>query len=262
MIRDSVVIVTGAASGMGRDCALEFAKRGANVVISDVRNDPLLETSREIESLGAHYLSMKVDVISNYDVERMVQETLKKFGKIDVLINNAGAYRYGNVVDLNEKDWDFVMDVNVKGIFLCSRAVARQMIKQGRGKIINVSSIAGKTAYAGDSVYCASKFAVIGFTQSLALELARYRINVNAVCPGIIFGTDLQEKPGGFVEADMWKTGITDPEEMKKTKESWVPLGRAGRPEDVTKLVLFLASEDSDYITGQAINVDGGLEKH
>jgi NAD(P)-dependent dehydrogenase (short-subunit alcohol dehydrogenase family) len=262
MFQKKVVIITGASTGMGRTYAIEFAKHGAHVVISDIREEELLETAKAIKDLEGSSLEMKVDVTSSSDVEKMVEETVRKFNKIDVLINNAGAFRYGNVVDLSEEDYDVVMDVNVKGIFLCSRLIAKQMIKQRSGKIINISSTAGKSGYKGYSVYCASKFAVIGFTQSLALELAPYKINVNAVCPGIIFGTDLQEKTGGFLEADMKIMGETDREKMKKIKESWVPLGRVGLPEDVTKLILFLASEDSNYITAQAITIDGGIEKH
>jgi len=261
-MQGKVAIVTGSATGMGRNHALEFAKRGAKVVLTDIREDKLQQTAEEVKKLGGEYLALKVDVTSSSDIDRMVQETVKKFGKIDVLINNAGAFRYGDVVDMSEQDWDLVMDVNVKGIFLCSKAVAKQMIKQKYGKIINISSIAGKTGFDKMSVYCASKFAVIGFTQSLALELAPCKINVNAVCPGIIYGTDLQEGPGGFLEADMKRIGETDREKMKKIKETWVPLSRAGRPDDVTKLILFLSSDDASWMTGQSINIDGGMEKH
>jgi len=259
-IRGKIVIITGAATGMGRNHAIEFAERGAKVVIGDVRTSPLDETAVEMEKNGGTYLKLKCDVTLREDVEKMVEETVERFGRIDILVNNAGAFRYGPITELTEGDYNIVMDVNVKGVFLCSQAVIKQMLKQkDGGKIINISSVSGRRGDPLASLYCMSKFAVIGLTQSLAQELAEKKIYVNAVCPGIIFGTDLQEEPGGFLEADMKRTGEMDPAKMKKLKESWVPLKRAGRPEDITELVLFLASDQSNYITGQSINVDGGL---
>ena len=153
---------------------------------------------------------------------------------------------------------DPIVIVNVKGVFLCCKAVLKYMIKQKGGKIINISSVAGKRGIPLLSAYCASKFAVIGFTQSLAFEVAKHNIYVNAVCPGTIYGTDLRHQPGGFDEADMKVLGITDPQKLREKQEEKIPLGRVGWPEDVTPLVLFLASDESNYIIGQAINVDGG----
>lgn len=257
--KDKVAIVTGAATGMGRSHAIAFAREGAKVVLNDVRIDPLRKTAKEMESTGADLLAIQGDVSSQTDVNRMVKDTIDKYGSVDILVNNAGAFRYAEVVELSEEDWDRMMDVNAKGVFLCSKAVVKQMIQQGRGgKIINISSVAGKTGYVLYSAYCASKFAVIGFTQSLAKEVGKYRIFVNAICPGTVYETDLAHMPGGFVESDMVVAGETDPRKMQAIYERGIPLGRVGRPEDVTRMVLFLASDKSDWITGQSINVDGG----
>lgn len=257
---NKVVIVTGGNSGIGKACSLMFAREGADVVETyHANHEKAMKTAREIDEMGGRSLILKVDVRSSLAVERLVHETLEKFGKIDILVNNAGVITQGNVIDLSEEDWDFVMDVNAKGVFLCSKAVARQMINQGQGgKIINIASCAGKTGAKFLAHYCASKAAVILFTQSFALELASYKINVNAVCPGVIYGTDLQER---ILTTESKLRGITR-EEMLKLKISWIPLGKVGKPEDVAKAVLFLASKNADYITGQAINVSGGCELH
>jgi len=258
-LKGKVAIVTGAATGMGRSHAIAFAREGAKVVLTDIRTEPLRKTEKEMENMGGDLLAVKCDVSSQADVNKMVKDTIDKYGSIDILVNNAGAFRYAEVVDLSEEDWDRMMDVNAKGVFLCSKAVVKQMIQQGRGgKIINISSVAGKTGYVLYSAYCASKFAVIGFTQSLAKEVGKYKIFVNAICPGTVYDTDLAHMPGGFVESDMKVSGETDANKMQAIYERAIPLGRVGRPEDVSKLVLFLASDKSDWITGQSINIDGG----
>ncbi|MHA1687086.1 MAG: SDR family NAD(P)-dependent oxidoreductase [Candidatus Heimdallarchaeaceae archaeon] len=255
-----VVIVTGGGRGIGKACSLMFAKEGANVVITyNTNRQKAMETAKEINELGKHPLVVKTDVRSSFEIDRMINETLDKFGKIDVLVNNAGIVTQRCVIDLPENEWDLIMDVNAKGVFLCSQAVAKQLIKQGHGgKIISIASCAGKTGAKFLAHYCASKAAVILFTQSLALELAPYKINVNAVCPGIIYGTDMQEQ---LLISESKLRGISK-EEMLKLKISWIPLGRLGTPEEVAKVVLFLASEDADYLTGQTINVSGGCELH
>lgn len=244
---------------MGRSHAIAFAKEGAKVVLMDNRREPLLKTAKKIKDLGAEVLAVGGDVSSQGDVEQMVSTTLRKFGTIDVLVNNAGIFRYGEVEEFSESEWDRVMAVNVKGVFLCSKAVVKQMIRQGKGgRIINISSTAGKMGMKNVSAYCASKFAVIGFTQALAKEVGKHKILVNAICPGTIYETDMAYLPGGYIEMDMKVAGETDKEKMKEYYEQRIPLGRVGRPEDVTKVVLFLASNSSNYLTGQSINVDGG----
>lgn len=254
-LRNKVAIVTGAGTGIGHAIALALAKEGANVVIGDVKEDSARTTATEIEAMRRKTLAVKCDVRSSSEVENMVQKTLEKFGKINILVNNAGVSTMALVVDMTEEEWDFNLDVNAKGAFLCSRAVARQMIKQGEGgKIINLGSIAGKSGEQYYAHYNASKAAVIAFTASLARELAPYKINVNAVCPGSVqTSMQLRELKWG---ANL--RGMPE-EEIKEWMVAITPLGRLEQPEDVAKLVVFLASEEADFITGQAINVDGGI---
>jgi acetoin reductase-like protein len=254
-LRNKVAIVTGAGSGIGHAIALALAKEGANVVIGDVKEDSARTTATEIEAMRRKTLVVKCDVRSSSEVENMVQKTLEKFGKINILVNNAGVSTMALVVDMTEEEWDFNLDVNAKGAFLCSRAVARQMIKQGEGgKIINLGSIAGKSGEQYYAHYNASKAAVIAFTASLARELAPYKINVNAVCPGSVqTSMQLRELKWGAKLRGMPE------EEIKEWMVAITPLGRLEQPEDVAKLVVFLASEEADFITGQAINVDGGI---
>jgi len=255
-LKDKIAIVTGAGGGIGRAIALALAKEGVHVVIMDVKEELASKTAKEVEALGRRALAVRGDVRSSKDIDAMVQKTLDKFGHIDILVNNAGVSTMNWMVDLREEeDWDFNMDINAKGTFLVTRAVARQMIKQGQGgKIVNTASLAGKIGVRFLSHYAASKFAVVGLTKSYALELAPYKITVNAVCPGLV-QTDMQRREIGW-EAKL--RGITE-EEVKKGYVESVPLGRLETPEDVAKVVLFLCSEEADYITGEAINVTGGM---
>jgi len=255
---DKIALVTGASKGIGRAIAIAFAKEGANVIVNYFKSeDDANDVVKEIDALGRAAIPVKADVSKIHEVEAMVRRTIDQFGRIDILVNNAGVSTMGLLVDLTDQEWDYNMDVNAKGVFLCCRAVARHMIGQRYGKIINISSAAGKTGARFLSHYCASKFAVIGLTQSLALELAPYGINVNAVCPGYV-ETDMQSRELVW-EAKL--RGIS-PEEVKRGYLGCVPLGRLGKPEDVAKIVVFLASAQSDYMTGQAINVTGGMETH
>jgi len=255
---DKIAIVTGASKGIGRAIAIAFAKEGANVVVNYFKSeDDANDVVKEINALGRAAVPVRADVSKIDEVKAMVKRTIDQFGRIDMLVNNAGVSTMGPLVDLTERDWDYNMDVNAKGVFLCCQAVARHMIGQRYGKIINISSAAGKTGARFLSHYCASKFAVIGLTQSLALELAPYGINVNAVCPGYV-ETDMQSRELVW-EAKL--RGISS-EEVKRGYLGSVPLGRLGKPEDVAKIVVFLASAQSDYMTGQAINVTGGIETH
>ena len=271
-INGKVALVTGAGGerGIGRAIAIRLAEEGADVVVNDVAQNPYADRQsgwggvpdvvREIESLGRQAIGITTDVTDSYQVADMVRRAMDRFGHIDILVNNAGS-RPGRdrvpVVDLEEDDWDLVQRVNVKGTFLCSRAAAREMIHQERGgKIIVISSSAGKRGRARFAAYCASKFALIGFTQSLALELAPHRINVNAICPGWV-DTERQD----YISAALASEGESAEEfRAQRVRESALatPLGRVADASDIARMAAFLASAESDYLTGLSVSVSGG----
>jgi meso-butanediol dehydrogenase/(S,S)-butanediol dehydrogenase/diacetyl reductase len=265
-----VALVTGAGAerGLGRAIAVRLARDGADVVVNDVRLHPpgsdgwrgLSSLVQEIQLLGRGCLSVVADVSAAHEVEGMVRQALDRFGRIDILVNNAAAPAGRDrvpVVDLDEDSWDLVQRVNVKGTFLCCRAVARTMIERGQGgKIINISSLLGKQGRARYAAYSASKFAVRGFTQALALELAPHGINVNAICPGLIDTDRLDDiaaalRPEGISAQDFR-------EQLLRQRISSIPLGRIGDVSDVASVAAFLASSESDYLTGLAVPVAGG----
>jgi len=242
-LKGKVAIVTGAAQGIGRGIALALAKEGAKVVVSDI-SDKIADVVREIESLGSEALAAKANVADSKETEKMANAAIKKFGRIDILANNAGIYPFKPLVEMKEEDWDRVMGVNLKGVFNCTKAVLPKMIEQKSGNIINISSIAGAVVgYINLAHYCASKGGVLGFTRAAALELAQYGVRVNAIAPGAV------ETPG---------TKVVGEEALKQVTQT-IPLKRIGQPEDVANLVVFLASDDSSYITGQLIVADGGF---
>ena len=265
-----VALVTGAGGqhGLGRAIALRLAQEGAHVVINDVVerriNSPewagLPDLAREIEALGRQTRSVVADVSNAGQVEAMVQQTLQAFGQIDILVNNAGALAGRDrvpVVDLDEAEWDRIQSINAKGPFLCSRAVARAMIARGQGgKIINMSSVSGKKGVARYAAYCASKFAVIGFTQCLALELAPHKINVNAICPGLMETERVADMAAALAPAGV--SAETQRQLMIAQANETTPLGRVGQANDVARTAAFLASAESDYLTGLSITVAGG----
>lgn len=257
MLPDKIAIVTGASKGIGRAIALRLAKEGANVVIADVDRDEGEKVAQMIREMGRDCLAVKCDVSNVQEVEGMVEKTMQKLGRIDILVNNAGVSSMAAMVELEEKDWDFNMDINAKGQFLCSRAVAKHMIKQKSGKIINNASLAAKRGARFLAHYSASKFAVLGLTYTMAIELAPYNITVNAVCPGIV-ETDMIRREWKW-EGDI--RGMT-PDEVRNEVLGEILLGRLCQPEDVAGAVAFLASKDADYLTGQSINVNGGMESH
>lgn len=242
-LKGKVAIVTGAAQGIGRGIALALAKEGAKVVVSDV-SDKIADVVREIESLGSEALAAKANVADSKETEGMAKAAIKKFGRIDILVNNAGIYPFKPLVEMKEEDWDRVIGVNLKGVFNCTKAVLPKMIEQKSGNIINISSIAGAVVgYPNLVHYSASKGGMLGFTRAAALELAQYRIRVNAIAPGLI------ETPG---------TKVVGEEALKQITQT-IPLKRIGQPGDIANLVVFLASDDSSYITGQLIIADGGF---
>lgn len=257
MLPDKIAIVTGASKGIGRAIGLRLAKEGANVVIADVDKDEGEKVAQMIREMGRDCLAVKCDVSNVQEVEDMVEKTMQKLGRIDILVNNAGVSSMAAMVELEEKDWDFNMDINAKGQFLCSRAVAKHMIKQKSGRIINNASLAAKRGARFLAHYSASKFAVLGLTYTMAIELAPYNITVNAVCPGIV-ETDMIRREWKW-EGDI--RGMT-PDEVRNEVLGEILLGRLCQPEDVAGAVAFLASKDADYLTGQSINVNGGMESH
>lgn len=249
-----VVIVTGAGGGIGGEVAKSFSAEGAKVAVADSRADAAQRVVHEITSRGGTAIPEKLDVRSYAEIEKIVEKTLGSFGKIDILVNCAGILTISPFDEITEDLWDSMLDVNARGTFLCCKAVAKQLIQQGTGgKIVNTASIAGKIGVPFYTHYCASKFAVLGITKSLALELAKHRINVNAVCPGDV-DTDMLAYE---FRTHAQIRGIS-PEEVRKEWAALAPLGRLALPQDVASVVLFLASNAADYMTGQALNVTGG----
>lgn len=243
------LVVTGGLTGIGKGIVDLFLEAGANVVVGDIA------CQDGKEQLHERLVYTRTDVTSGEDAARLIEVAVEYFGRIDFLVNNSGVSTMDYAVDIKEDDWDKVMDVNAKGVYLVSQAGARQMLKQGTGgRIINIASQAGKNGYRCMGNYCASKHAVLGFTKVMAVELAKDQILVNAVCPGIV-ETDMKKRER--VEGAALR-GMT-PEEIEAEDNSQVPLGRTALPEDVANVVLFLASPLSSYMTGQAINVTGGM---
>jgi NAD(P)-dependent dehydrogenase (short-subunit alcohol dehydrogenase family) len=252
---DRVAIVTGAGNGIGKATALALARAGAQVAAVDVDGGAAKTTAEAAAALGPRSLALETDVGDLAAIDRMVRRVMETFGRIDVLVNNAGVTRRAYIMDLTEQDWDRIMRVNAKGVFFCLQRVAREMIPRRSGTIINIASIAGK-GYAGTSnaIYAASKGSVISLTRTAALQLARHDINVNAICPGITV-TALSEANVAIRARD---EGLSV-EEMTRRRNAVIPLGRANEPEDVAALAVFLASPGARNITGQSLNVDGGV---
>lgn len=238
-----VALVTGAAQGIGKAIALLLARNGADMVVSDINLEKAEETAKEISAIGPKAIAVKVDVANLSDVERMVTGILEKLAKIDILVNNAGITRDKLILRMTEEDWDVVLGVNLKGTFNCTKAVVRHMAKQRSGKIVNIASVVGEMGNAGQANYSASKAGVIGLTKTIAREYAQRGINVNAIAPGYI------------------ETPMTEalPEKAKEELRRLIPMERLGKPEDVAEAVLFLVSEESSYVTGQVLNVNGGI---
>lgn len=252
---DKIIIVTAGAQGIGKGIVLRFSQEGAKVIIADIDAEAGKKLAGELERKGREALAIKTDVSDVKEVKNMVNTTVDKFGQIDILVNNAGVNKPAFILDVKEEDWDLMMKVNLKGVFLCCQTVIPHMIKQKKGKIINISSISGKKGGTWLSPYCATKFGVIGFTQSIARELAPHNINVNCVCPGIVF-TPLWDKL-----ATVFSRKLNIPaDKVKEYYVSRIPLKRPATSEDIANVVSFMCSDEASYMTGQAINVTGGEE--
>jgi 3-oxoacyl-[acyl-carrier protein] reductase len=243
MLKDKVAIVTGASRGIGRSIALDLVARGARVVAS-ARNVQLLEDLvAEIKAQGGEAIAVVGDVSLASDANKLIDDAMAAFGRVDILVNNAGITRDALLLRMKDEDWDAVLDTNLKGAFLCTRAAAKVMSKQRFGRIINISSVVGEMGNPGQANYCASKAGLIGLTKSVAKELARRNVTVNAITPGFIV------------------TEMTDALSEKTREEltAQIPLGRLGGAEDIAHAVVFLASDSAAYITGQVLGVNGGM---
>jgi 3-oxoacyl-[acyl-carrier protein] reductase len=243
-MKDKVVLITGSAQGIGRAIALRFAKEGAKIALNDIeaQKENLEKVKKEIEKLGGKANYYFADVSKYEDVERMVQDIQKDFGKLDVLVNNAGICADRTLAKMTKEEWQKVIDIDLTGVFNCTKA-ALPLIIQNQGKIINISSLVGLRGNFGQTNYAAAKAGIIGFTKSLAKEVGRFGVTVNAIAPGFIETSLTQNLPPQVVE----------------TVKKFTPLGRFGKPEEVASLVFFLASDEANFITGAVINIDGGL---
>lgn len=241
-LHGKVAVVTGASKGIGSAIAMALAEDGADLVITE-NVSSAADTAKKIESIGKNVIVVKTDVSRYEDAGRMMESCIERFGRIDILVNNAGISRDSIIMRMKKDDWDSVLNINLTGIFNCTKAASKYMVKQKGGKIVNITSIVGVMGNAGQSNYAASKAGIIGFTKSVARELASRNINVNAIAPGYII-TDMTE-----VLSDNAKSELT----------KLIPMERFGRPEDIADCVCFLVSEKANYITGQVIHVNGGM---
>jgi len=242
-LKDKVALITGGARGIGQAIAMTFAREGADIVVADVNLEIAQKTALEIEGLGRKAMALEMDVTSYDKVEEGINKILDKMGKVDILVNNAGITKDNLLLRMSQADWDAVINVNLKGTFNCIKAVTRPMVKQRSGRIISIASIIGLMGNPGQANYAASKAGIIALTKTVAKELASRNINANAVAPG-------------FIQTEMT---AKLPEDIKKKMLEAIPLAKLGTPQDVANTCLFLASDESSYITGQVITIDGGM---
>ncbi len=253
--KDKVVLVTGSTRGIGRGIALAFAREGAEVAVNGTKSDLCEKVTDEVSNSGGEGLAVPGDVSDTDVVKTIFHNVIGKFGQLDILVNNAGIIYVVDCMDTTDEQWDRTMAVNCRGVFLCFREAARHMVERKSGNRVNVASQLGKSGVAKYTHYCASKFAVVGFTQAFAKELAPYGINVNAVCPGIV-DTDMMDEE---LEV-LTKVTEKSEEELREEFLNMIPLGRYETAVDMANLVVFLASEGAAYMTGQSIDVTGGFE--
>ena len=243
LLKDQVAVVTGAARGIGRAISLALADEGAHIVAVDVLADALDSTVGEIAAKGVKAVARQVDVTDSEQVEQLFASVVSDFDRLDIMVNNAGITRDTLLLSMDDQQWDQVIQVNLRGVFICTRAAAKIMLRQRYGRIVNMASVSGLMGNAGQANYAASKAGVVGLTKTVAKEMAKRKVTCNAVAPGFI------------------KTDMTDalPEKVRKQVKLVIPAGRFGQPEDVAAAVVFLASPQAEYITGQVLSVDGGL---
>lgn len=247
-LQNKVAIVTGGGTGIGRGIALLFAKEGAKVVVAGRRPEVLEETVNLIKQNRGEAIGIPTDVSDYNQVLSLVEKAVQQFGQIDILVNNAGVYIPHDVTSANEEDWNKVMAIDLKGVWQCCKAVIPQMVSAGKGKIINIASVAGLVGFEQSAAYCAAKGGVVNLTREMALDYAPKHINVNAIAPGII-------------ETDMTKSFLTD-DQAKKSFLEKTPIGRVGTPLDIAWAAVYLASPESDFVTGHILVVDGGWTIH
>lgn len=243
-LKNKIAIITGAGSGIGRAIALAFSKEGAKTVIADWSEEGGKETAQQIKKQDGEAVFVKTDVSNSGDIDKMVKTCLDNFGQIDILVNNAGIVKFGSLHEMSEEDWDQVLDVDLKSVFLGSKKVIPEMIKQGKGKIINITSIAGMVGFDKTSAYCAAKGGMIALTKEMTLEYASKKINVNCIAPGVI-------------KTAMTKDMLADPA-TKQLLETSTLYPRLGEPEDIAQAAVYLASNESDFVNGEVLVVDGG----
>ncbi len=243
-LEGKIALVTGASRGIGREVAIELARQGCKVVVNYAGSEAKAnEVVNAIQDIGSEAIALQANVSDSEAVQNLVKETISHFGQLDILVNNAGITRDNLIMRMKEEEWDDVINTNLKGVFLCTKAVTRQMMKQRSGRIINISSIVGVSGNPGQANYVAAKSGVIGLTKTTAKELATRGITVNAVAPGFI-ATDMTDEL---------------PENVKEEMLKQIPLNRLGATSDIAKVVSFLASDDASYMTGQTLHVDGGM---
>ena len=245
-LKDRVAIVTGSGSGIGRAIALAMTREGARVAVVDLNEVGAQETVKEIQKEGGQAHPYKADITKKAQIDAMVADVIKRWGTVHVLVNNAGWDKVEPFIQSTEETWDKVLAINLKGPIICTRAVLDEMIRNGYGKIVSIASDAGRVGSTGEAVYSGAKGGIIAFTKTIAREMARHRINVNCICPGP-------------TETPLFATVKAEHPKLAESLKRVIPLGRLGQPEDIPPAVIFLASEDAGFITGQTLSVSGGL---